>query len=557
MTTTDVSFLDGGPAVPTEVRDLGETLVRAAETTTSPGICFVGDDGSETVLTYPQLLDGAARLLGGLRAAGVVPGETVVLQIAEPPALLTAFWACVLGGFVPMPVNAGATADQRATAPELLQRVWQGYGRPKVLTGPGQEIAPAVAADPQWPQALLGDTDRLGSGAPESAWHRAAPDDPAVLLLTSGSTGVPKAVTLTHRNVLSRTSATVRLNRLGAKTRSFNWMPLDHVGGLVMFHVRDVYLGCYQVHAGIEWVLGDPLRWLEGIDRHRADTTWAPNFAFGLINDLADRLAGRSWDLSCLRYIMNGGEAVRSGVVRRFLELLAPLGLPRDAMWPGWGMSETSAGVADCEFWAVNAGDDRYVPVGRPQPGTSLRVVDERNRIVPVGTTGLLQVSGASVTSGYYRNPGQNRQSFTDGWFRTGDLAYVRDGILTVTGRADDVIQLGGVTYHGHEIEARVEELDVVVPSYTVACPVTGPESGTEELAVFFHPRAGTEPAVAARTVRDQLARTLGVAVAHTVPVGREDVPKTGIGKLRRAQLREQFESAGAAGFSAEPAPVG
>ncbi|MFI1246459.1 AMP-binding protein [Streptomyces anulatus] len=552
MTHTEGSLLHGGPPVPPEVRDLGETLVRAARTATSPGICFLGDDGAETTLSYPRLLDGASRILGGLRAAGVVPGETVLLQIAEPPALLAAFWACVLGGFVPMPVNAGATADQRATAPELLQRVWQGYGKPKVVIGPGQEIAAAVAADPRWARALLGDTDRLGSGEPESVWHRAAPDDPAVLLLTSGSTGVPKAVTLTHRNVLSRTVATVRVNRLGAATRSFNWMPLDHVGGLVMFHVRDVHLGCYQVHAGIEWVLGDPLRWLEAVDRHRADTTWAPNFAFGLVNDLSDRLAGRPWDLSCLRYIMNGGEAVRSGVVRRFLELLAPFGLPRDAMWPGWGMSETSAGVADCEFWAVHAGDDRYVPVGRPQPGTSLRVVDEHDRVVPVGTVGHLQVSGASVTAGYYRNPGQNRRSFTDGWFRTGDLASVRDGVLTVTGRADDVIRLGDVTCHGHEIEARVEELDVVVPSYTVACQVTGPESGSEELAVFFHPRPGTEPAVAARMVRDRLARTLGVTVAHAVPVGREDVPKTGVGKLRRARLRERFESAGPVGPTGE-----
>lgn len=556
MTNTEVSFLDGGPPAPLDVHHLGETLVRAARTATSADICFLDDEGSETTLTYAQLLDHAARVLGGMRAAGVAPGETVILQVAEPAALLAAFWACVLGGFLPMPVNAGATADQRATAPELLRRVWQGYGRPKVVTGPGQEIAAAVAADPRWQRARVGDTDRLGAAGPETVWHRAAPDDPAVLLLTSGSTGVPKAVTLTHRNVLSRTAATVRANRLGAATRSFNWMPLDHVGGLVMFHVRDVHLGCYQVHAGIEWVLGDPLRWLEAVDRHRADTTWAPNFAFGLINDQADRLAGSPWDLSCLRYIMNGGEAVRSGVVRRFLELLAPLGLPRDAMWPGWGMSETSAGVADCEFWEVDAGDDRYVPVGRPQPGTALRVVDEHDRVVPAGTTGRLQVSGACVTSGYYRNPGQNRLAFTEGWFRTGDLAYVRDGVLTVTGRADDVIELGGTACHGHEIEARVEELDAVVPSYTVACLVPGPESGSEELAVFFHPRAGTDPADAARQVRDQVARTLGVTVAHAVPVAREDVPKTGIGKLRRAQLRERFARAGSPGPAGEPVPV-
>ncbi|MEE1831522.1 AMP-binding protein [Streptomyces sp. SP17KL33] len=545
MTASGTSFLDGGPAVPAEVADLGEALVRAAERDddTEQSIRFIGVDGREEGTTYRRLLDDAARMLAGLRAAGVRAGETVVLQVADDPELLTAFWACVLGGFVPMPVNAGATADQRAAAPELLRRVWDGYGAPRVVTGVDQRLAPEVTADPRWEGAWLGTTRDLLTHAPDRNRHRADADDPAVRLLTSGSTGVPKAVVLTHRNVLSRTAATARVNRLNDRTRTFNWMPLDHVGGLVMFHARDVYLGCHQVHARFEWVLDDPLRWLTAMDRHRSDTTWAPNFAFGLINDQANRVEEQSWDLSCVRYIMNGGEAVRSGVVRRFMEVLAPFGLRPDAMYPGWGMSETSAGVADCEFSAVDAGDERYVPVGRPQPGTSLRVVDERNELVPPGVTGRLQVAGATVTSGYYRNDEQNRQSFTsDGWFKSGDLAYVQNGILTVTGRADDVIQLDGVTYHGHEIEAVVEELDCVAPSYTVACAVSAAGGKGEELAVFFHPREGVDSAEAEGLVRGRVAEAFGVGLAHVVPVTKEDVPKTGIGKLRRAQLRQRFE---------------
>jgi acyl-CoA synthetase (AMP-forming)/AMP-acid ligase II len=564
MTNPGISLLDGGPAVTPDVAHLGAALVRAAARTegaegaeSAEGLRFIGADGTESGMTYRQLLDDAARMLAGIRAAGTAPGETVVLQVEDGAELLAAFWACVLGGFVPMPVGAGATSDQRAAAPGLLRRVWNGYGNPRVITGTGQEVAPEVVADPRWQTAWLGDTGRLRAFAPDHVWHAAGPDDPAMYLLTSGSTGVPKAVVLSHRNVLSRTAATARTNRLGRRTRTFNWMPLDHVGGLVMFHARDVYLGCHQVHARFEWVLEDPLRWIAAIDRHRADTTWAPNFAFGLLNDQADRLEERSWDLSCLHYIMNGGEAVRSGVVRRFLELLAPFGLPQDAMHPGWGMSETSAGVADCEFSAVSTGDDRYVPVGRPQPGTALRVVDEQGELVPAGATGRLEVSGATVTAGYYRNAEQNRQSFTaDGWFRSGDLGYVRNGILTVTGRADDVIQLHGVTYHGHEMEARVEELDVVVPSYTVACLVTGGDGTTEELAVFFHPREGADVSAAEHAVRDRLADALGVDVRYVVPVTREDIPKTGIGKLRRAQLRERFESSRGSARADGPAPA-
>ncbi|GAB3898861.1 hypothetical protein GCM10027612_57800 [Microbispora bryophytorum subsp. camponoti] len=153
------------------------------------------------------------------------------------------------------------------------------------------------------------------------------------------------------------------------------------------------------------------------------------------------------------------------------------------------------------------------------------------------------------MTAGYYRNPEQNRQSFTaDGWFKSGDLAYIQDGILTVTGRADDVILLDGITYHGHEIEARVEELPFVEPSYTVACLVAGQDGETEELAVFFHPRDGMPAAEAERLIRGRVTDAFGVGVAHVVPVGREDIPKTGIGKLRRAHLRERFEAARDAG---------
>jgi acyl-CoA synthetase (AMP-forming)/AMP-acid ligase II len=222
-------------------------------------------------------------------------------------------------------------------------------------------------------------------------------------------------------------------------------------------------------------------------------------------------------------------------------------------MYPGWGMSETSAGVVDCQFVDDPAADDdRFVPVGVPHAGVAVRIVDDGGRVVPEGTAGHLQASGTPITRGYANNPEQNRQSFTaDGWFKTGDLAYLRDGVLTVTGRADDVIVLAGVAYHGHEIEAAVEELPFAEPSYTVASLVTGPD-GAEELAVFLHVRDGAEVTDPLAEVRAAVGGRFGADVTHVVAVAREDVPKTGIGKLRRVQLRARFES-GALGGIPEP----
>ena len=547
------AILDGGELPDPAVRNLSEALVRAADSGTG-GICYLSIDGTDHVQSYAHLLRDAARILGGLRERGLAPGDRVVLQIANPPDLLAAFWACQLGGFLPVPVTPGHTEAERSNATRLLGEVWLAFGNPAVLADPGAG-RPAVPDGAAWAASWLGTVEALRAPAPAGDWQPGGWDDPAVLLLTSGSTGVPKAVVLSHGNILSRSAGTAAVHGLTPAARTFNWMPLDHVGGLVMFHLRDVYLACHQVHAPMPWVMADPLRWLEGMSRYRSGITWAPNFAFGLIVDRAAELPGRDWDLSNLGYIMNGGEPVKPRVARRFLNLLARYGLPPTAMWPGWGMSETSAGVVDCCFSMTDSSDDdRYVPVGVPHPGVTLRIVDEHDDVVPVDTVGRLQAHGEPITRGYHLNPEQNRRSFTaDGWFRTGDLAFLHDGALVVTGRDDDVIVVGGESYHGHEIESAVEEFGFVEPSYTVACVVGQEAGGTDELAVFYHLRGGTDGAEAARLIRDRVTERFGVPVAHVARVAKEDVPKTGIGKLRRAQLRRWFESERGAGAHQGP----
>jgi len=531
------SILDGGPLRQPDLTVLSAALVRAAGRTGGGEIIYLDDDGAPHKQSYAELLDDAAHILRGMRTAGARVGDKVVLQIGTDPDLLATFWACVLGGFVPVPVTTSPPPHSPLSAAQLLAGVWGMLDNARVVTDRRIERGAA------WTEAWLGTVEMLRAGPAATAYHHGAPDEPAALLLTSGSTGLPKAVALSHRNIISRSVASAQVRGLSATNRSFNWMPLDHVGGLIMFHVRDVLLGCHQVHARIGWVLADPLRWLDAISEYRCDTTWAPNFAFGLVVDRAQEMASRSWNLSGLRYIMNGGEPITARVARRFLSLLAPFGLPSSAMHPGWGMSETSAGVVDCVFAVDAANDeDRFVPVGAPHPGVSLRVVDQNGEVRPQGVIGRLQVSGLPVTSGYYANPEQNRQSFTtEGWFKTGDLAFIAGGMLTVTGRADDVIEIDGVTYYGHEIEASIEELPFVEPSYTVACQLRTEGGDHDGLAIFFHPRSGTPSDLENRAVVELAANRFGLQVTHVVPVPKEEVPKTGIGKRKRSQLLERL----------------
>ncbi|MBZ4324460.1 AMP-binding protein, partial [Streptomyces huiliensis] len=539
----------GPPAVTPSVRTLPEALRRAAREDRG-GIVIVDRHGAERELSYAELAEDAARVLGGLRALGLRPGDRAILQCPAHRDFLTAFWACLLGGFVPVPLAPAESYAEDTAAVERLAGAWELLGRPLILAdGATAAELHGLAGRRGWGAALrTGALEELRGHSPAPDEHPCSPDDVALLLLTSGSTGTPKAVPLRHRNVLARCAGTAAANGFGAGDVTFNWMPLDHVGGIVMFHVRDVYLTNRQLHAPTGWVLEDPLRWLDVVHRHRVTLTWAPNFAFGLVNGRVADAAGRGWDLSCLRFIQNAGEAIMPRVARRFLQALAPLGLPATAMRPSWGMSETSSAVtySDAFTLATTSDTDPFTEVGRPLPGTTLRIVDDAGETVPEGVPGRLQVTGPTVTSGYHDNEAENRASFTsDGWFETGDLGVVRDGAVTITGRAKDVLIINGVNHYCHEIESVVEELERVENSFTAACAVRDAGATTDVLAVFFHPAPGADVAATVREIRSLLVRRAGLNPRHVVPVGREDVPKTEIGKIQRAALRHRFHSGG------------
>ncbi|MDX3696460.1 SDR family oxidoreductase [Streptomyces europaeiscabiei] len=543
-----VPSVSEGPtlAEPT-VRTWAEALRRAAAGGPHAEVVHVRADGSTVRRSYASLAEEASRVLGGLRGLGLRPGDQVILQCDDTEDFLAVLWGCILGGFVTVPLTVPASYAEDSAAVNKLDGVWRMLGRPWIVTSGGHEDGLRALADRRaWTESRLTTVDALRSGPADSEWHPARPGDLILMLLTSGSTGLPKAVELNHRNVLTRSAATAQVNGLTEDDVSLNWIPLDHVTGVVMFHLRDVFLGCRQVHAPTSWVLQDPLRWMDLADRHRVTVTWAPNFAFGLPVEHADRMGDRRWDLSPMRMVMNCGEVVVAATVRRFLQVLAPFGLPPTVVHPGWGMSETCSVVTDAVLSAEPAvGEDTFVSCGLPYPGFTMRVVDDQGRVVPEGTVGHFQVRGTSVTSGYHDNPAKNAESFTDdGWFDTGDLAFLRSGELYITGRAKDVIIINGVNHYSHEIEACVEELPFVERSFTAACAVRpDPAADTDELALFLHVLPGTDLADALRTVRGKVTREIGITPAHLVPVEPETIPKTEIGKIQRTQLRTRFEA--------------
>jgi acyl-CoA synthetase (AMP-forming)/AMP-acid ligase II/NAD(P)-dependent dehydrogenase (short-subunit alcohol dehydrogenase family)/acyl carrier protein len=526
-----------------------EALRRAAETTPCRNITYVQADGSELVQTYRELREDAEHILGGLRSLGLGPGEKVIFQLDWNQDFIAAFWGCMLGGFVPAPISIPTTYRELNSTITKLHHSWEMLEHPIILTRDG------LVDDIRNVRELLGlqsfrvkSIEVLRSSPRDPEWHESQPDDTCLMLLTSGSTGLPKGVLQSHRSLLSRSAATAQFNHFDQSDIFLNWFPLDHVGGIVMSHLMALFVCAGQVHAPTELILQEPLKWLDLIEKHHATYTWAPNFAFALINDREKEITTGSWDLSSMRFVLNGGEAIVARTARKFLHLLAKHGLRDDSMHPSWGMSETCSGVTFSERCSLETITDEqsFVEVGAPIRGVAIRIVDDQDRPREEGQIGRLQITGLPVTTGYYKNPELSRESFSsDGWFNTGDLGVLREGRLSITGRAKDVIIINGLNFYCHEVEAVVEEVEGVDVSFTAACPVRVGEQDTDQMAIFFHTRETSWPDMlkVMKAIRENVVRKTGVNPDFVIPLDEQEIPKTAIGKIQRSKLRQRFEA--------------
>ncbi|AZM56533.1 peptide synthetase [Streptomyces sp. WAC 01529] len=529
----------------TPQKNIADFLLHSARQNPASGIRYclgpAGDDFQDQ--SYPELLDDALRVLGGLRARGLRPRDKVVLILERPRQFLTAFWAAVLGGFVPCPVvpmrgDPERWANQLAHVDTLLDR-------PLVITSEslGAELPPVSGL-------TVGLLERLFAEEPAEP-HAAAPEDTALLVLTSGSTGDAKAVVLSHANLLAAMAGKNGYHRLTAVDTTLNWVSFDHVAALLECHLLPLFSGSRQLHVEPAVVLGDPLQFLRLSSRHGVTMTFTPNFLLGRLNEAAERSGpgGERLDLSRLRHIISGGEAVVRATGEAFLAHFAPYGLAADALWPAFGMTETCAGsvYSHKAFPEVDRGSE-FASLGTPVQGLRMRIADLDGHALPAGEVGELQLAGPMVTRGYYNNPGATADAFTaDGWFRSGDLGRIDAGRLSLVGRSKDSIIVNGVNYFSHEIETSLEQLPGVTGSYVAAFPTREAGVDTEQLAIAFHPDVPEGDGAALHrvlaAVRDSVVMHWGFRPAHLLPLPKEAFPKTSLGKIQRTLMRKRLEA--------------
>ncbi|PEU19242.1 MULTISPECIES: non-ribosomal peptide synthetase [unclassified Bacillus (in: firmicutes)] len=555
---------------PEDPKTLAEVLKRASIISPKRGITVINRDNTREFFTYSALLNDAECILTGIRKWGLEPGDPVIFQFANNKNFISAFWACILGGYLPSPVGVAPMYSENNAAVNKLHNIWKLLDKPLILTDK-HLLSSLEELRKEWKTDSLkvDSIESLLNHQPSKDWYESKQDNLVLNLFTSGSTGIPKCVQHCHESILSRARATIQFNGFTIDEVLLNWMPLDHVGGLVMYHIPGVYLACEQVISTIDSFIENPLNWLNWIDEYRATITWAPNFAYAMVNDCKDQMTEHSWDLSSMRHILNGGEAVIAKTAKKFLNLLKQYGLRDNAMFPSYGMSETSSGIVfsktlsgstdtsgvhildkyslteSIKFIEVGNRDSiTFTEMGGPIPGVSIRIVDQSNQLLTEDKIGRVQVKGPNIMAGYYKNEEANEEVFVgEDWFNTGDLGFINNGHLTLTGREKNVIIINGNNYYDYEIETVIEDVPGVEVTFAAACAISDEDRESDSLAIFFSPvDYHFENFIQViQDIRQNVIRKMGINPRYVVPVTKEDFPKTNSGKLQRGELSKRL----------------
>jgi acyl carrier protein len=553
---------------PANARTLVEALEYHVERQPERLTVHLYEEGRETPISYRALWEGALGYAARLGDWGLQPGQMVAIMLPTSKEYLYAFYGTLLAGGVPVPLYPPA---RLTTIEDHMTRhvgILRSAGASLMITIPeAKPLAYLLRAQVEALHAVLVPADLEGAAGTAFAPVRGKPGDIGFLQYTSGSTGNPKGVVLSHANILVNVQAMGRAVHAGATDVFVSWLPLYHDMGLIGGCFATMFLGFPVVLMSPLAFLARPARWLHAIHRHRGTISGGPNFAYELcLRRIADEdLEGI--DLSSWRFAFNGAEPVSPDTLSAFTGRFAKWGLRRNALAPVYGLAECTVGVsftAPGEPWrvdtldraaftqtgqALRARDDdpaplRVVGCGRVLEGHDLRAVDAAGLELPDGQEGMLQFRGPSATSGYYRNPEATRKLFSGDWVNTGDRAYLADGVLYITGREKDIIIRGGRNISPYELEQAVGNLAGVRRGCVAVFGSLDPASGTERMVVLAELR-NPDPSrhESLKRMINELAVTLTGGPADDIVLAPPaSVPKTSSGKIRRVAAREFYE---------------
>ena len=532
---------------------------------------FYGEDDKAQPITYHLLRERAREIAAGLQAVGLEPGQSAAIMLPTCVEYFHCFLAILMCGAIPVPIYPPMRLSQME---DHIRRHAQILSNAKA--------AILITFDQVKPVAMLlrsrVDTlkrivtaDELRRTETPVETAKVSEDDIAFLQYTSGSTGNPKGVVLTHRNILANIRAMDLALATGPNDVFVSWLPLYHDMGLIGAWMGSLYVGFNLVLMSPLAFLARPARWLRAIHTHRGTISGGPNFAFELCLARVNDEDIEGLDLSTWRVAFNGAEPVSADTLRRFQQRFAAFGLQAEAIAPCYGLAEVTLGLGfsppgrglltdrvqrealAVEGLAVPVGDDNnsdldaleVVACGQPMAGYQVRVVDANGRELPERHQGRLQFKGPSTTSGYYRNPEATQALFDGDWLESGDLAYIAGGDIYLTSREKDMIIRAGRNIFPYELEEAIGDLPAVRKGCVALFGIVDKRTQTEKLIVVAETRE-TEDTVLAN-LRQQIAElsigVIGLPPDDIVLAPPRSVLKTSSGKIRRSATADAYQA--------------
>ncbi len=528
----------------------------------------------EHPIRYRDLLDGARAIAAGLQEKGLQPRQTVALMLPTGFDYLSCFFGVMLAGGIPVPIYPPARMAQLEDHLRRHARILSNAEAALIVTvKQARQVALMLQAAVPSLAAIV--TPFELRAAQEAPRYRPQAGDIAFLQYTSGSTGDPKGVVLTHANLLANIRALGQTAQAGPGDVFVSWLPLYHDMGLIGAWFGTMYHSIPLVLMSPLAFLARPALWLQTITRHQGTMSAAPNFAYELCVRHVSDATIKELDLSRWRLALNGAEPVSPVTLEAFATRFAPCGLRRQAITPVYGLAESSVGLAFPPLErgpridviardafdrrgeaAPGSGDDTLaIPsCGRALPGHEIRVVDDAGYELPERHVGRLEFRGPSATAGYYRNPAATATLFHGGWLDSGDYAYLADGEVFIAGRVKDLIKRGGRNLYPYDLEQAVGNVPGIRKGCVAVFASPDPATGSERLVIMAETRERDDAARA--RLRDTLNRTavdvIGMPADDIVLVPPHSVPKTSSGKIRRLASKDAYEH----GKAAQPAAL-
>jgi fatty-acyl-CoA synthase len=527
-------------------------------------IYMLDEQGREEIITYKKLFTMSLRLAGALLKNGLKPGDTVAIMQPTTPQFFYTFYGILLAGCVPVPIYPPLRPRQiEAYAKQEAKILQNAEVRMLITCLEAERISQLLSAYVPSLKAVV-TADALLQNYDEAPVFDANENDFAFIQYTSGSTSTPKGVLLSHKNLLANIRAFGQSVEIKPTDATVSWLPLYHDLGLIGFWLGSLYFSMPLNAMSPLTFLNRPEQWLWAIHHHRATISGAPNFAYELCVRRIDPASIEGLDLSSWQVAASGAEAIQPKTLARFTEKFAPYGFKAEAFLPVYGLAESTVGLAtsprgrkpwidridrqafEATQQAMTTTDENgleFVSCGPPIPGHEVRIVDEDMQILAERHIGYLHFRGPSNMQGYYRNPEATAAVYHDGWIDSGDMAYLANGEIFITGRKKDMIIKAGRNLYPTEIEELAAQVPGIRKGCVIAFGIADAQNGTEKLIVVAETQTASheEREKLAELITDKITTALDIAPDHVVLVAPRVIPKTSSGKLQRSACQKAY----------------